>query len=310
MHRMFPPSFSVPVLDVIFDEKTQKQREIRFIPGEKSIYKDEQSVKDMPHKRSEIIFKDGWKMVYPQETLLLEYLKACNFNAGTKNRMPGTTVLFKEFKPEVISQDFLDKEELDVKARATVFNMKFEDMIVLAKGLGLNTNREAAEIKHDLLIRAKNNPSKFLADISSKNTKRKWAVLEAVDADIINIDKKTCTIKWSDGGVIFQSALGADIVEDFAEFTMNIEDGRNIFDRIQRQYEHKKKAEENIVWTDDQIVEKAIQHQIIEKKGSWHMYKGEKISQGLLTIKAKIADDANFRNELIEKISTFEEQTA
>ncbi len=40
------------------------------------------------------------------------------------------------------------------------------------------------------------------------------------------------------------------------------------------------------------------------------MYKGEKISQGLLTIKAKIADDANFRNELIEKISTFEEQTA
>lgn len=310
MKRMFAPSMNVPVVDVIFDDKTQTQREIRYIPGEKSIYKDEQSVKEMPRKRSEIIFKDGWRVVQPQETLLLDYLRACNYNIHKKNRMPETTALFKEYRPEQLAQENLEKEELDVKARAAVFNMNFEDMMVLAKGLGLNTNREAAEIRHDLLYRAKNNPSKFLADMSSKNTKRKWAVLEAVDSNIIQIDKKTCTVKWTDGGTIFQSALGMDIVEDFAEFTMSTEDGKNIFNRIQTQYEHKKKSDENIAWDDETILNKAIQHQIIEKKGSWHLYKGEKLSQGLLSIKARISEDSNFRDELIEKISTFEEQSA
>lgn len=309
MKRMYPPSCNVPTVDVIFDEKLGIQREIRYIPGEKTIYKDEQATKEMPRKRSEIIFIDGWKVVQAQETLLLDYLRACNYNSSKKDRMPGTNALFKEFKPETMAQESLDREEMDVKARATVFNMDFNDMVVLAKGLGMNVNRQAAEIKHDLLIRAKNNPTKFLADITSKNTKRKWAILEAVDANIIQIDKKSCTIKWSDGGTIFQSALGADIVEDFAEFTMNMEDGRNIFDRMQKQYEFKKKQEENIAYSDDQVVEKAIKYGIIEKKGSWHVYNGEKISQGLLTIKAKVSDDVNFRNELIEKISTFEEQT-
>ena len=48
MKRFFPPSVNVPVEDIIFDEKTGSQRKIRYIPGEKSIFADEQSIKEMP----------------------------------------------------------------------------------------------------------------------------------------------------------------------------------------------------------------------------------------------------------------------
>jgi len=308
MKKWYAPSQNIPVIDVIFDAATGKTREIRYIPGEKSIFTDEQHVKDFPKKRSEIIMYDGWKIVQAQETLLKEYLERCNFNQGNPERMPNTTVIFKEFKPEADAQINLDKEELDVKARAAVFNMKFEDMLVFAKAIGLNVDRDAAEIKHDLLQRAKKEPQNFLNELSSKNTKRKWAILEAVDTNIITINKKNSTVSWAGGNIIFQSALGADIVGDFAEYTQNTEDGKTIFERIQRLYD-KRKNDEATDLSEEQILEKSIEAGIITKKGQWHYYKNEKLSVGVNMIYAKIKEDESFKTELLEKISIFEQQT-
>lgn len=305
--RFYPPSVNIPVIDVIYDEEKKQQRTIRYIPGEKSIYMDEQSVKDMPKKRSEILFYDGWKTVHEQEKLLLDYLRACNFNQGNKSRMPGTTVIFKEFAPHIDKQILLDKEEVEIKARASVINMPFEDIKQLAKAMGLSTDREVAEIKHDLLVRAKNDPAKFLKQMGSKNMKQRWAIIEAIECNILTHNKQNATISWTGGGVIFQGAIGTDIIEDFAEYTQNTEDGKNIFSRVQKLYE--KLGEKNYEsLTADEIIEKCISANIITKKGNFHFYGGEKLAVGVNTIRAKIEDDVNFRKELLEKISIFEQE--
>jgi hypothetical protein len=305
--RMYPPSVNIPIIDVIYDSESKTQRTIRYIPGEKSIYSDEQSVKDLPKKRSEIIFYDGWKVVDETEILLLQYLRACNFNSANKNRLPGTTVIFKEFLPHVDKQVIIDKEEVEIKARASVINMPFEDMKQLAKAMGLSTDREVAEIKHDLLVRAKHNPEKFLRDMNSKNMKRRWGIIEAIDTNIISLNKQNATISWVGGGVIFQGAVGTDIIEDFAEYTQNTEDGKNIFERIQRLYEKLDEKDYGSL-TADEIIEKCIQSSIFTKKGQFTYYNNEKLAAGINTIRAKIDDDINFRKELLEKISIFEQE--
>lgn len=305
--RMFPPSTNVPVIDVIYDADKKTQRTIRYIPGEKSIYMDEQSVKEAPKKRSEILFYDGWKTVDETEVLLLQYLRAVNFNQGNKHRMPNTNVIFKEFKPHEDKQVLIDKEEIEIKARASVINMPFEEMKQLAKAMGLSTDREVAEIKHDLLVRAKQNPEKYLKQLGSKNMKQRWAIIEAIDTNILSHNKQNATISWVGGGVIFQGAIGTDIIEDFAEYTQNTEDGKNIFTRIQKLYEKQSEKDYESLSTDE-IIEKCINSNLFVKKGPATYYNNEKLAVGMNTIRAKIEDDINFRKELLEKISIFEQE--
>ena len=50
------------------------------------------------------------------------------------------------------------------------------------------------------------------------------------------------------------------------------------------------------------IFELALQHDILQKSGSWFSYEGERIGQGKETIKNMIENDKDFANELVAKI--------
>ena len=222
--------------------------------------------------------------------------------------MKEVTPIFKEFRPEANAQVALDKEMVDLKAKNAAMNMKFEEMMVFAKAIGLNTEREAAEIRHDLLMRAKANPGKFLNDLENKNTKVKWAVLEAADAGIISVNKQNATISWVNGGVIYQTSVASDVVEDFSEHLQETEDGKKLFEKIKRMYEKARNANEPL--DDEGVAEKAIQAGIIIKKGPWFYYGDQKLYQSLGMVTNWLKENPLVKEELKQKIANFEKQSA
>ncbi len=53
---------------------------------------------------------------------------------------------------------------------------------------------------------------------------------------------------------------------------------------------------------DGEVLDLAVELDIIKKSGSWFSYNGEKLGQGRDNVKAKLLEDANFRNEVEAKI--------
>src|SRR3990167_7282924 len=95
--KTFGELVSIPVVDEI--EENGKNRTIRYIPGESSIYKDEQSP-DAKGIKSEIIFQHGMMAVPAYQKNLIEYLSKCGYNGSNLHRTNGREILFRVYDPD------------------------------------------------------------------------------------------------------------------------------------------------------------------------------------------------------------------
>ena len=88
----YPVVYMIRAEDIIYDPIKQVNRKIRYIPGEASIYEDEQK-KDAKVK-APIIFNEGVLVVNNQNPTLKAYLDNCNSNKNNPNRMKDRTAVF------------------------------------------------------------------------------------------------------------------------------------------------------------------------------------------------------------------------
>ena len=194
----------------IFDEESGQVREMRYCPNEPSIWRDEQS--DSARKEA-VVFRNGNLIVPRTKPNLMEYL----------DRHPGNQANggnnFKLIDNKKDAEVNLQKEFSVSEAIIAVRDKSIEELLPIAIYFGMNIDRNASEIRFDLLQRAKKNPTEFLGAFDSPIVKVRALVKQCQSYQIIAL--KNDGAYWFDSNkMIVANPAGHDCDDTLARFLM------------------------------------------------------------------------------------------
>ena len=170
----YPPYKRFPNTDIITWE--DGTREIRWLPGERSIFVDEQeangrkipdNILHNPNNRFEII--EGYIRCRPHEKTKIYFLDICNRNADSKHRTGTVAALFSKYTEEMKSAELSAKQDKQVEAMGKAAKATQEQ--VYAHAIKLNIplinnltqgSREYDAIRADYRQMAMDFPDDFL----------------------------------------------------------------------------------------------------------------------------------------------------
>ena len=216
--------------DVIFDPETGENRKIRYVPGEASIFVDEQP--EGAKMREPIAFTNGFIFVDHTNPTLKRYLDTCNANGSNPHRIKSKNILFTIKDDEKSAQEKIAKVADVMDAVQSALKMPLNELVGYAKVLGVNTNKSVDEIRWDMKIQAEKNPTAFLAGMNDPRTEMKQLLLMAEESGIISM-KKTGVTWVSSGNTICVPAIGVKPIERMVDFCSEGE-GEQIYSEIER----------------------------------------------------------------------------
>jgi len=173
-----------------FDEDSKEQKELRYATNQNSPLVEEQKGEaTLGH----IIFKNGILTV-PKEKQNLQKLLSIYHPMLNKK--------YREFDAVVIAVNELDDLELQVEAMNAAMGMDIDQAeAILRVELGSKVSKMASkEIKRDLLLYAKNNPSLFLELANDENIQLRNFAIKACEANIIKLSQDQRDFKWASNG--------------------------------------------------------------------------------------------------------------
>lgn len=216
--------------DIIFDPEKGENRKIRYVPGEASIFVDEQS--ENAKMREPIAFNNGYLFVDHTNPTLKKYLDSCNVNGSNPHRIKSRSILFKVKDDEKNAQQKIEQVGATMDAVQSALKMPLNELVGYAKVLGVNTNKSVDEIRWDMKIQAEKNPKAFLAGMNDPRTEMKQLLLMAEESGIISMKKSAVT--WvSSGNTICVPAIGVKPIERMVDFCSEGE-GEQIYAEIER----------------------------------------------------------------------------
>ena len=173
-----------------FDEKTRKQKEIRYATNHDSPFKEEQEGEaTMGH----IMFRDGDLRV-PKEKQNLQ--KLLSLYHPLRNR------LYQEYDP--VEEAYDDLEQLDLQTDAAVFAREMDidqAEAILRVELGSAVSElSSKEIKRDLRLFANRNPALFLDLAQDDNVELRNTAIKATEAGVISLSQDQRTFSWTSTG--------------------------------------------------------------------------------------------------------------
>ena len=117
------------------------------------------------------------------------------------------------------SEQKLNKEFLEHDAIGLIRTKDLDELLSVAVGLGVNVDRPVAEIKHDLMIRAKKDPKRFIESFDNPIVEMKSKVNQAIKYQIVRVDKRGAY--WFDTGKLIVSVPeGKDPVDVLVRYCM------------------------------------------------------------------------------------------
>ena len=173
-----------------FDEKTGKQKEIRYATNHDSPFKEEQEGEaTMGH----IMFRNGDLRVGKEQQNLQKLLSLYH---PLRNR------LYQEYDP--VEEAYDDLELLDLQTDAAVFarEMDIDDAeAILRVEIGSEVSKlSSKEIKRDLRLFANRNPELFLELAQDDNVGLRNTAIKAAEAGIIALSQDQRTFSWASTG--------------------------------------------------------------------------------------------------------------
>ena len=173
-----------------FDKEKGYNREIRYATNQKSCFVDEQQG---PVTLGHIVFQDGVLSV-PKEKQALQKLLSMYH--------PNLNRLYSEKDDIVIAENEVDWLNLEIDALMMARELNVDEAeAVLRVEQGSNVSKMSSqEIKRDILVFAKNNPSLFLELLNDENVGLRNFGIKAVEANIISLSQDQRTFAWASNG--------------------------------------------------------------------------------------------------------------
>lgn len=207
-----------------FDEEQNKVRNVRYCESESSIFADEQSENPV---RTPLTFKMGVLLVPRSKPNLVEFMEKHPDNIANG----GSKFYLVDYVAK--KQTVLEDEYLAADAIVTLRTKPVEELLMIATAYGMNTDREFAEIKHDLLQKAKANPAGFMKSFDDPAVKMRSKIKSASNYKIIRLDPDA--IRWFDTGQqIISVPAGMNPLDVFVRYCMT-EKAVPIVEEIEKQ---------------------------------------------------------------------------
>jgi len=207
-----------------FDEKTGKQREIRYATNQDSPLVDEQKGEaTLGH----IMFKDGDLKVPKQKQNLQKLLSLYHPLKGR---------VYEEFSAVEEAADDLDILDLQINALNAARNMDIDQgEAILRVELGSKvSSMSSKEIKRDLLLFARSNPQLFISLANDDNVQLRNVAIRAAEAGIINLSPDQRTFTWgSNGRKLMNVPFDENPYSAFAAF-LKTDEGVEIYKSIDK----------------------------------------------------------------------------
>jgi hypothetical protein len=171
-----------------FDKATGQQEELRYATNQNSpLVSQQKGQVTLGH----ILFENGVLNV-PKEKQNLQKLLSIYH--------PGLGVKYTEFDPTAEAEDDLDWLELEVDAMRMAFEMDIDEAEAIVRvEVGSRVNKMSSkEIKRDLLLFAKRNPSLFVELANDENVQLRNLAIRAAEASIITLSQDQRTFYWTE----------------------------------------------------------------------------------------------------------------
>ena len=173
-----------------FDTIAGKQREIRYATNQDSPLVDEQKGEvTLGH----IMFKDGTLVVPKQQQNLQKLLSLYHPLKGK---------LYEEYSAVEEAEDELDELELQIDALNAAKSMDIDQIeAIMRVEVGSKVSQMSSkELKRDLLLFAKKNPSLFVELANDENVQLRNVAIVATENGVIKLSQDQRTFTWGSNG--------------------------------------------------------------------------------------------------------------
>ena len=170
-----------------FDEEKGYERELKYTSNQRTVFVDEMQGEQ---RLSHIIFRNGILFVPKAKTVLQKLLSLYHPHRG---------VLFQEHKPATQAASEIDKLELEIEALTTAQSLDIDmaEAVMRVEVGSKVSEMSSKEIRRDLLLYAKRNPSLFLELVNDENVHLRNIGIRATEMNIIKLSPDQRSFIWT-----------------------------------------------------------------------------------------------------------------
>lgn len=202
----YPETYTIRNTDVIYDEESEMERNIRYLEGVSTIFEDEQEhlSEQKKKQRPEIRFIYGTLVVPAHKTSLVKFLTVSNMNSKTVKRMPNTRPVYELINFEEQEQAAIDKSEYRMDAMKLAMSAPKEIMIPHCDYIGVpfknqyGVERSERGIRVDYLEFADKNPDAFIKTYNNPVVKIQYVINKAINVNMIDLSFTKGQAVWGD----------------------------------------------------------------------------------------------------------------
>jgi len=210
-----------------FDEGSKEQRELRYATNQNSPFMDEQKGEaTLGH----IMFLNG-TLTVPKEKQNLQKLLSLYHPMLNKK--------YREFSAVQKATNELDTLEAQVTAMNAAMTMDIDqaEAIIRVEVGSKASKMTSKEIKRDLLLFARSNPSLFLELANDENVQLRNFAIKACEANIIKLSQDQRDFKWaSNGKKLMTVPFDENPYSAMAAF-FKTDEGVEIFQSIEKKFQ-------------------------------------------------------------------------
>jgi len=236
----YPENYFVRNTDVIFDEETETERNIRYLEGVNTIFEDEQEHLSDSKKKSmpEIRFVQGILRVPANKTSLVKFLMSSNMFNKKKKRMEHVLPVYTLVNFEEQEEQAINRAEVRMTAMKLAMDAPVEIMYPHAQFLGVRFKNQFGEDRGEKAIRvdylgfAETDPDTFSNTYNNPIVRVEYMIRKAVGINLIDLSVNKGQAIWGDTKkFIAQIPDKADPIKFLSEFCLT-EKGKELYNQL------------------------------------------------------------------------------
>lgn len=236
----YPENMFIRNTDVIFDEESGTERNIRYLEGVNTIFEDEQEhLSDSKKKQMpEIRFVNGILRVPTNKTSLIKFLLNSNMYDKKSRRMEHIMPVYTLINFEEQEKQAVNAAETRMSAMKLAMDAAPEIMIPHAQFLGIrlknqfNEERSDKGIRVDYLNFADKNPDTFIKTYNNPLVKVEFIIRKAMNVSMIDLTTTKGQALWGDTKkFIAQIPDRVEPIKFLSEFCMT-EKGKEFYQQL------------------------------------------------------------------------------